>query len=282
LIRVNPLKVLLWTFRRNPADVIDLYNTFSPVMQLATGGDMLNFGYWNGSSDPISAQQRLCSAVGDIAELSSAKRLIDIGSGLGAPARFWVSRYGLRSVVCVNINRRQLVAANGKNGSEEISCVNATSVILPFPDGSADRIIALESAQHFRPLPDFVKECKRVLAPGGALLLAIPVTAQPISGIAKLLRLGILSFTWSSEHYSADYVTSALSANGFKIASVQSIAHEVYEPLTNFYIKNRTEMSERILREYPAFVEKILHRSLLRMKKASQDGLIDYLLIRAE
>jgi len=28
----------LWTFRRNENDVVNLYNTLSPVMQLATGG----------------------------------------------------------------------------------------------------------------------------------------------------------------------------------------------------------------------------------------------------
>ena len=27
----------LWTFRRNENDVVNLYNTLSPVMQLATG-----------------------------------------------------------------------------------------------------------------------------------------------------------------------------------------------------------------------------------------------------
>ena len=36
--------MVLWTFRRNENDVVNLYNTLSPVMQLATGGDMLNFG----------------------------------------------------------------------------------------------------------------------------------------------------------------------------------------------------------------------------------------------
>ena len=37
----------LWTFRRNEKDIVNLYNTLSPVMQLATGGNMLNFGCWD-------------------------------------------------------------------------------------------------------------------------------------------------------------------------------------------------------------------------------------------
>src|SRR6185436_18326493 len=124
-------------------------------MQLATGGKMLNFDYWNSVADPVSAQQELCSLVGDLAELESASKLIDLGSGLGAPAKYWMSKYDSLEVVCVNINRQQLLesmASDVDNRSIQ-SSVNATSVILPFLAGSADRIIALESAQHFRPLP---------------------------------------------------------------------------------------------------------------------------------
>ncbi|MGI0037523.1 MAG: methyltransferase domain-containing protein [Nitrososphaera sp.] len=283
MIRVNPLKLLLWTFRRNPSDVIDVYNTLSPVMQLATGGKMLNFGYWKSVSDPVSAQQKLCSLVGDLAELHSAKKLIDLGSGLGAPAKYWMSKYDPLQVVCVNINRQQLLESikDGGNSRTIQSSINATSVTLPFPAGTADRIAALESAQHFRPLTEFIRECRRVLAPGGIIVLAIPVTSLPLHGISKLFKLGILSFTWSSEHYSKDQVASTLLSNGFKIDDLQRIGHEVYEPLTSYYVENRPSIRERILEHYPAFLESILHRSLLKMRQASEAGLIDYLLIKA-
>jgi cyclopropane fatty-acyl-phospholipid synthase-like methyltransferase len=284
LIHVNPLKLLLWTFRRNPSDVIDVYNTLSPLMQLATGGKMLNFGYWNGARDPFAAQQRLCSRVGDLAGLHSAKKLIDIGSGLGAPAKYWLSKYNPLEVVCVNINRQQLLESMRTDGgdSRQInSSVNATSVNLPFPAGTADRIVALESAQHFRPLSEFVKECRRVLVPGGILVLAVPVTSIPLRGISKLVKLGILSFTWSSEHYSADHVKATLLSHGFRIVELHNIGHEVYEPLTRYYVENRNSIREKILGHYPAYLEKVLHRSLLKMERASEAGLIDYLVIKA-
>src|SRR5712692_11670559 len=101
---INPVNVILWTFRRNEHDVVNLYNSLSPVMQLATGGNMLNFGYWDGTTeDPIAAQCRMCSVIGDIAELQCANKIIDVGSGLGAPAELWKSKYGLVDISCVNI-----------------------------------------------------------------------------------------------------------------------------------------------------------------------------------
>ena len=67
---------------------------------------MLNFGRWDNGANPVAAQQKLCSSVGDLADLHAAKRMIDLGSGLGAPARYWISRYDRLNIICVNINRQ--------------------------------------------------------------------------------------------------------------------------------------------------------------------------------
>jgi ubiquinone/menaquinone biosynthesis C-methylase UbiE len=159
-----------------------------------------------------------------VAELGSARRLIDVGSGLGAPAARWKSAYGALDISCININFQQLLSTRCTG----VSLLNATSAVLPFSDKSADRIVALESAQHFRPLDRFVKECRRVIQPGGLLVVAIPVMtrAQPF------FKLGILSWTWSSERYKLEYVKSTIEANGFAVQDIRHIGHHVYEPLT--------------------------------------------------
>lgn len=268
------MQVILWTFRRNEHDVINLYNSLSPVMQLATSGDMLNFGYWDNASDPVAAQNNLCSLVDEVAELSSAMRLVDIGSGLSAPAARWKTAHDSLEISCVNINFQQLLAARQANN---VSLLNATSTILPFADGSADRIVALESAQHFRPLDRFVSESRRVLQPAGLLVIAIPVITRSL----PFFKLGILSWTWSSEHYELEYVKSTIENNGFEIKDVRHIGHQVYEPLADYYALHRGALRKKILDKYPAFLENILYRSLLKMKDVSREEIIDYVIIRA-
>jgi hypothetical protein len=54
----------------------------------------------------------------------------------------------------------------------------------------------------------------------------------------------------------------------------------VYGPLTDYYIKNRDVLRRKILKEYPSYLENILYKSLLKMKDASQKGIIDYALIK--
>lgn len=59
-------------------------------MQVATGGSMLNFGYWSeDANNPVDAQTNLCDLVGKLAELGTSRTLIDVGSGYGAPAVEW-------------------------------------------------------------------------------------------------------------------------------------------------------------------------------------------------
>jgi len=72
-MKVNPFHLLLWTFRRNDNDVVSLYNTLSPMMQLITDNNMLNFGYWEDENiTPDQAQNKLCDLVGRTAELDTA------------------------------------------------------------------------------------------------------------------------------------------------------------------------------------------------------------------
>ena len=274
MISINPFDVFLWTFRKNEKDVINLYNTLSPVMQIATGGTMLNFGYWSPQHlNPISAQENLCHVFGNLSELSTAKNAIDVGSGLSAPSKLWRDSYPELKLYDVNINFKQLCFSKHQ---KNIDFLNSTSTKLPFIDNSIDRVLALESAQHFKPLDDFIIESKRVLVKSGLLVMAVPITV----GDASLGKLGLLKFTWSSEHYSLDYLKNLLTSNGFKIINETLIGSNVYDPLANYYVMNRKTLSNNILKNYPGYMEKILYKSLLKMKKASEEKIIDYVLIK--
>ena len=280
MVKINPLDVILWTFRRNENDVVNLYNVLSPVMQLATNGDMLNFGYWDKNTiSPIKAQNRLCDLVGNMAELDSANSLLDIGSGLSSPALRWALSYPKIEISCVNINYQQLQTA--KNHLKEripnfsIYEINSTSTMLPFSKNSVDRIIALESAQHFKPFKDFISESNRILKKDGVFTFAIPVTGKK----SNIKNLGMLSFTWSSEHYDKDFIIDTTSKK-FSVTEKMEIGSHVFEPLADYYVKNRKFLQDIILKQYPSYVENILFKSLLKMKKASQEKLIDYLLVK--
>lgn len=274
MVSINPLDLFLWTFRRNEKDVVNLYTSLSPVMQLATGGSMLNFGYWSKNHvDPISAQNNLCMVFAKMADLSNAQKVVDVGSGLSAPSIIWRDQYPDLKLYDVNINFKQLCFS----GSEKnIEFLNSSSTKLPFADNSVDRVLALESAQHFKSLSDFLSESKRILKKSGLLAIAIPIANKnPSVG-----NLGLLKFTWSSEHYTLDFVKNLIFANGFTISEETLIGSNVYDPLADYYVENRDKLRKQILKNYSSYVEKILFKSLQKMKQASEEKIIDYVLLK--
>src|SRR5919106_5504406 len=330
---LKTLQSLLWIIRHNEVDTINLYNSITPFVKVATGGNsnMLNFGYWSQNKkavdmSPLHAQQELSALIGKFGDFQSSHRVIDIGSGFSAPATQWKSIYDFLDIVCVNINSQQLSTAaktlvpliattatfhTDIDSSvistadvkvrqpittapvmcgDILSLVNATATTLPFADECVDRVVALESAQHFKPLQYFFKESTRILKPKGLLIIAIPViiSSTKSSFIQQFRKLGILYFSWASEHYTMDNIKSSLKSEGISIEDIQHIGHYVYEPLADYYIQNRKLLKKAVKDSLSShaqvisfeIIENIIYRSALKMKSLSQRGIIDYVLIK--
>ncbi|MDE1875430.1 MAG: class I SAM-dependent methyltransferase [Thaumarchaeota archaeon] len=275
----NPKDVILWTLRRGEGDTVNMYNYLAGLMQVSTGKNFLNFGYWDDATrDPAKAQTNLCNLVGNMAELEKARHVLDIGSGFSEPAFLWKKTHQNITITCVNINRNQLKFANMQTDTPEINLVNATAVKIPISDESCDRIIALESAQHFKPIKDFISETRRILKKNGVIILAIPVLLKPSK--FNILKIGILKLTWSSEHYDMETIKKTIQDAGLKITEIKLVGSNVYLPLAEYYIQNRQYLRSEILKRYPSYVEKILFRSMLKMKQTSTDHTIEYVLIK--
>jgi len=236
---------------------------------------MLNFGFWDETTlHPVDAQKRLCEMMGDMAQISSAEIIADIGSGILGPAKIWNSQYPSLQISSVNVNFSQLASVQPSN----ISKLNSTARMLPFSNSSLDRVIALESAQHFKPIGDFFSESNRVLKDDGILAIAIPTATEN----SNLSNLGILKFTWSSEHYSQKNIVNEISKNGFEIIESNEIGKNIYSPLAEYYLNNRDELQKKILSRYSKYVEKILFESMKKMQSASEKGLIGYSMLKCK
>ena len=220
--------------------------------------------------------------------------------------------YNNLDIVCIDVNLKQLAAAfeipitmttiaksdqlymvnKNLEQAKSISLVNATATGLPFVNNCVDTIVALESAQHFKPLSGFISECRRILTPNGSLVIAIPILGPKLdnqSFLRQLAKLGILYFTWASEHYSLDKIKSAMAIEGFEILDIQHIGHNVYEPCADYYIQKRQVLRQRLKTNtfshtksvLVEIVERIIYISALKMKDSSQKEIIDYVLIKA-
>ena len=308
--------ILRWSVSRDPRNVAAMYDVLSPLMCGIAGSRMLNFGYWDDAHDtPALAQENMCEVVSDMAELGGPLAVVDVGCGFCAPAAYWKRANPELVLHCVNTSYAQLRGASacgaggrGRNGRMRrsgavpdgkgsavcrgdhgdgaapvggpvaLNAINSSATALPLASGSVDRIIALESAQHFRPLGSFASECRRLLSEDGVLAVAIPVVTRSRMTLA---RLGILNFTWASEHYLLPYVRMTLHDCGFEISDERLVGDSVYGPLADYYRSNRRDIRKAVRdMGYPSYLEQVMAISMRKMGKASSAGIIQYALLK--
>lgn len=309
--------ILKWSVSRDPRSVAAMYDMLSPLMCGIAGSRMLNFGYWDDTHDtPALAQENMCNAVSEMAELGGPLAVVDVGCGLCAPAAYWKRANPELVLYCVNTSYAQLREASGLYGADDCGCngrklpsgavpggensaackgnhgngaasagapavlnaINSSATALPFASGSVDRIIALESAQHFRPLGSFASECRRLLSEDGILAVAIPVVTRSRMTLA---RLGILNFTWASEHYLLSHVRRTLHDCGFEISDERLVGDSVYGPLADYYRSHRHDIRAAVRNMgYPSYLEPVMAISMRKMGRASSAGIIQYALLK--
>ena len=134
--------------------------------------------------DELHSRRRL--ATKELAEMLApkpAERLLDIGSGLGGPARYLAMVCGCR-VTGIDLTAEfvtvaiELARRSGLAGQVEFK--QGSALDLPFTDGSFDLAWSQNVAMNIADRPRYYAEMRRVLRPGGRL--AIQDVAQGPAG----------------------------------------------------------------------------------------------------
>jgi cyclopropane fatty-acyl-phospholipid synthase-like methyltransferase len=139
-------------------------------------GGFINFGWWEPRARPtlrnrVEASRRLYVKTLEAARLSSASELLEVGCGRGYGCALAARLFHPRTVVGADLFEAQVRRARRLHPNRGLRFVRAAAERLPFQDGSFDRVVSLEAAQHFRSLPLFFREARRVLRPGGRLVV---------------------------------------------------------------------------------------------------------------
>jgi SAM-dependent methyltransferase len=118
----------------------------------------------------LAATVELAKLAGIAADMS----VLDVGSGVGGPARFLAATYGCR-VTGVDLSEafveaaRYLTQRTGQ--SERVSFENASALALPFDDGHFDVALLQHVAMNISDRARLYQEIQRVLRPGGKFAL---------------------------------------------------------------------------------------------------------------
>jgi ubiquinone/menaquinone biosynthesis C-methylase UbiE len=86
-------------------------------------------------------------------------------------------------VIATDLSRRMLEQAAAKmQGEARITFLRCAAERLPFPDNSFDVVTCLEALEFMESREDALRECVRVLRPGGVLLITNRINTRTMPG----------------------------------------------------------------------------------------------------
>jgi ubiquinone/menaquinone biosynthesis C-methylase UbiE len=154
------------------------------------------------------------------------ERILDIGSGIGGPARWFAATYGCH-VTGIDLTADFCEAAEALNTAtglqDRVRIVHGSALELPFDDASFDRAYSQNVVMNIPDKRRFYSEARCVLKPGAVLAMsnAAAGSGEPYFPV-PWARTAATSFLSTAEETRAD-----LEAVGFEILSFRDTTAEI-------------------------------------------------------
>jgi ubiquinone/menaquinone biosynthesis C-methylase UbiE len=101
----------------------------------------------------------------------AGRKLLEVGSGRGGGARYITECLKPSSYTGMDIAGNAVRLANKLHAMPNLKFIQGSAEDIPLPDNSVDVVLNVESCHGYGSVPQFLSETKRVLMPGGHLLL---------------------------------------------------------------------------------------------------------------
>lgn len=105
-------------------------------------------------------------------EITAGKSVLDIASGEGYGSAMLARRAA--RVIGVDIAEDAVRHAQERYGNERLAFRTGTCAAIPVDDASIDVVVSFETIEHHDQHEEMMREIKRVLRPGGVLLISSP------------------------------------------------------------------------------------------------------------
>lgn len=121
-------------------------------------------------------------------------RILDIGCGTGRLAKRLAAEPSVRSVVGCDFSAGMLAHAaerlrRAEGAATKVTLVRGDATRLPFADAAFDAVVSTEAFHWFPDQDAALRDLRRVLRPGGRLLLAL--VSPPFEIVADAVELGM-------------------------------------------------------------------------------------------
>lgn len=178
-------------------------------------GEHIHHGYWEADQaggDRHAAQVRAVDQLVAFAGVQPGSRILDAGCGVGASAIYLAQRLGC-TVEGITLSIEQVARAEQKAAAagvgDRVRFRRLDAVDTDYPDGSFDVVWAFESCELMPDKEAFLRECLRVLRPGGRLAMTTwcarddRLDASEVRLLRRIYRDFVVSHVLPLERYGA-------------------------------------------------------------------------------
>eukprot|EP01132_Coremiostelium_polycephalum_P005395 gene5395-6728_t len=152
--------------------VSDYYDVVTETYQSGWGNHFHFAPFKNNTETLETAVKRLEHEVADSARITSSSLVLDVGCGVGGPT-LEICKYTGCKIRGLNINKKQVGIATQRakdlGVADRAAFDHGDAMKMPYPDNTFDVVTFFESTCHMPDKAAFLKECFRVLKPGGRL-----------------------------------------------------------------------------------------------------------------
>jgi len=131
------------------------------------------------------------------------KSVLDLGCSNGGCFVYWKERYKFGEAKGIDIDPIFEEAGRlfAQQKGVDIEFLTGYGEALPYEPNSFDLIISFDVFEHVRDVAQVMKECFRVLKPGGKLLVIFPQYLQPLESHSLITKLPCLHWIFSGETF---------------------------------------------------------------------------------
>jgi SAM-dependent methyltransferase len=144
------------------------------------------------------------------APLVSARTVVEVGCGEG----YGTDLLAHSAARILGVDYDALTAAHAAARYPSAHFVRANLSALPVPSGSVDVLATLQVIEHVWNHGEFVRECQRVLRPGGLLLVTTPNRLTFSPGLEAPVN------PFHTKEFTASELVGLVAANGFTMESM--------------------------------------------------------------
>lgn len=265
----------------------EFYDVKNHVLRYDHRNGYLNYGYWVDGKQTINPSAALVEHVTRGMRLGSEDVLLDIGSGLGQPAVDVAERHGLRRVLGLNVQAKQVELANecaqnaGFADRVQHRVGDACRLADTLGDVEPTAIMSIEVLAEIPNVEQVFRQARAVLPTGGRFSFCDVVTCRA-AGDAATVRALRRCLSWTTATLYGDswrtdaWYRDALLDAGFDEVDVDLIGHKIY-PLTYEHARDQLASLHGVPRSATFFT----YANLLTLERLHKLGGVDYAVFHA-